>query len=67
MVLTEGKVYDFSVFPSAPGQLYHADLMDLRTMEGSKWDKPEILISEFGPGQRIKVNTLVFRRGAVPS
>jgi outer membrane protein OmpA-like peptidoglycan-associated protein len=62
MVLSEGRVYDFSVFPRAAGQLYHSDLIDLRAMERARWDKPDIKISEFGPGERIQINTLVFEQ-----
>lgn len=60
LVLPQGAVYDFSVFPKVSGYTYYAALMDVAHLEKSQWDKTDIKIEPATFGSSILLKSVAF-------
>jgi hypothetical protein len=54
MALTEGSVYDFSVFPTQSGYTYHASLVDVSAPDRSNWVRPFFKLEKIGAQANIR-------------
>ncbi len=59
--LTEGSVYDISVFPQTGGHTYYSRIHDLRTMPGSKREEITIALNSIKPGTMIPLSIIQFQ------
>jgi len=60
MALPAGSRYDFSVFPMQPGFAYHAEIIDLDSLDKSAWEKPAYTINRLQRGDGFVLEALHF-------